>query len=283
MMKTQNYMVAPTGWTHEDPNPFTADGAYGPQWSCFRIRDDDDGWAVNRRWENGLYAFVVGRRWPRELAADLADYIRYECMYGRRCIVSLPGEVDGEAFVERALAETLEWSVVRPKDPKWLVHSTPVANWQAIRACGELRSLARLCREGLSLPGVGFAAFDEPKDYADYVMLTKPGVMAPEFVVASQQTGTIITQPDTPYVPGARLFFDGHRMIRDGLVVRDGRHEAKVLDHLPLDPYLIASVTPADLDPEGRVAVWTPKTFCFAALKYFSNIVGEPVPYEHWC
>lgn len=71
-------------------------------------------------------------------------------------------------------------------------------------------------------------------------------------------------------------------MIRDSLIVRDGLHGAKVHDHLPLDPYLVASVTPADLDPEGEIAVWTPKSFCLAALEYFSNVVGEPVPYEHW-
>ena len=191
--------------------------------------------------------------------------------------------MDAHAFVQHALAATPEWSVVRPNDPKWLVHSTTAQNWTAIHACGELRSLARLRREGIPAGGVGFAAFGEPEDYAEHVMLARAGAMAPEFVVASQHAGTIITQEDTPYEPGARLFFAGHRMIRDGLIVRDGLHEAKVYDHLPLDPYLIAGVTTADLDPEGKAATWTPRTFCLAALEYFSNIVGEPVPYEHWC
>ena len=53
-------------------------------------------------------------------------------------------------------------------------------------------------------------------------------------------------------------------------------------DHLSLDPYLVASITPADLDPENNVATWTPKSFCMAALDRFSGVVDEPVPYEHW-
>ena len=71
-------------------------------------------------------------------------------------------------------------------------------------------------------------------------------------------------------------------MIRDGLIVRDCLHGAKVHDHLPLDPYLVASITPDDLNAERNVTVWTPKSFCMAALEHFSAIVGEPVPYEHW-
>ncbi|MHB9132380.1 MAG: hypothetical protein ACYDBB_15015 [Armatimonadota bacterium] len=284
-MKSIPYHIAPPGWTHEDPNPFTADGAYSPQWSCFRIRDEEDGRGVNRRWENGLYAFVVGRGWRKDgrgLVADVADFLRYESMHGRHSIVSLPADMDARAFVEQALAETPDWSIVRSNDPKWLIHSTPATNWAAIRACRELRSLARLRREGVSAGGVGLAQLGEPDDYAEYIMLGKPGVMSPEFVVASQQAGRIITEQDTPYTPGARLFFDGHRLIREGLIVRDGLHEAKVHDYLPLDPYLIASVTPADLDPEGEITVWTPKSFCLAALDYFSGIIGESVPYEHW-
>ena len=284
-MLTIKYRIAPTGWTQEDPNPFTADGSYGPQWSCFRIRDDADAWAVNRRWATGLYAFVVGRDWRHSeslLAADLADFLRYESMHERQVIVSVPVEIDAQALVQRAMAETPAWSVVRPYDPKWLIHSTMTRNWAAIQACGELRSLARLRREGCPVGGIGFAELGEPEDYTEHVMLGNAGAMAPEFVVASQHAGKIITEEDTPYQPGARLFFDGHRLVRDGLIVRDGLHTAKVYDHLPLDPYLIAVVTPAKLDPDGKIEAWTPRTFCLAALEYFSEIVGEPVPYEHW-
>ncbi len=94
-----NYLLAPAGWTHEDPNPFSVDGAYGPQWSCFRIREEPDWVGGDRRCENGLFSFVVGRAWPRSLAVDMADFIRYESMHGRQCIVSVAGDVDARTFV----------------------------------------------------------------------------------------------------------------------------------------------------------------------------------------
>jgi len=131
------------------------------------------------------------------------------------------------------------------------------------------------------MPNLGGAWLGEPADYADYIILATAGAMAPEFVVASRNANRLLTEPDTPYTPGARLFFDGPRLIRDGLIVRDGLHGAKVHDHLPLDPYLVAAVTPANLDPRGEITSWTPKSFCLAALEHFSDIVEEPMPYEH--
>jgi hypothetical protein len=216
------------------------------------------------------------------LAEDVADFIRYESLHGRQCIISVPRDTDARAFVERAMAETPDWSVVRECDPKWLVHSTDARGWAAIQACGELRAQARLRREDVAVPNLGGEWLGEPADYAEYIVLASAGAMAPEFVVASRNADRIITEPDTPYPPGARLFFDGHRMIRDGLIVRDGLHSAKVHDHLPLDPYLVAGITPADLDPENKVAIWTPRSFCTAALDRFSSIVSELVPCEHW-
>jgi len=231
---------------------------------------------------NGLFAYVVGRGWKRNLAADLADFLRYESMHGRRCIISVPSDIDARSFVEKAFAETPDWSVVRLDDPKWLGHSTTGHGWAAIQACGELRAQARLRREGVDIPNIGGEWFSEPADYAEYIILANAGAMAPEFVVASRNANRLMTEPDTPYTPGARLFFDGHRLIRDGLIVRDGLHGAKVHDHLPFEPYLVAAVTPADMDPKGEITAWTPKSFCLAALEYFSLVVGEPVPYEHW-
>lgn len=276
------FVLAPSGWSHEDPNPFTNDGGYGGQWSCFRVRPEADGRAISGTSSHGLYAFVVARDCRRDLAADIADFIRYESRHGRKCIISLPPDMGGQALVERALAETPDWSVIRAKDPRWLVHSTTGEGWKAIQACGELRAQRRLRREGVAMPNLGGKWLGEPADYADYVLLARPGFMAPEFVVASRNAARMITEPDTPYTPGARLFLDGQRLIREGLIVRDGVHGAKVHDHLPLDPYLVAAVTVTELDPQGETAVWTPREFCLRALEFFSGIVGEAVPYEHW-
>ena len=76
VMNNMIYHVAPPGWAHEDPNPFTADGSYGPQWSCFRIREEDDGRGVNRRWRMVCLRLWLGadghvtwvRIWPTSSA-----------------------------------------------------------------------------------------------------------------------------------------------------------------------------------------------------------------------
>jgi hypothetical protein len=202
----------------------------------------------------------------------LADFLKYEDAHGRRVIVSFPPDTD--AIVTRALAETPDRSEIRPDDPRWWVHSTPLPNWEKIQACGELRAHVRLQQEGLSQPGVGLFAFGEPADYSEYVMLAWALAIGPEHVVSSQQKGCLITEDDTPYEPGVRLYFDGHRIIRDGLAVSDGLHLLKVHDHLPLDPYLVAAITARDLDPTGEVRTWTPWTFLNESNECFFVHIG---------
>jgi len=301
------YHIAPLGWTENEPNPFTPDGSYGPEWSVFRLRDEDDYNIINGRQGGpaGPYCFLPGRgvldaeaRYGEIVRAEpfrgcrimmpippgvspegfigscytgietrLADFLKYENAHGRKVIVSFPPDTD--AVVTQALAETPDRSEIRPDDSRWWVHSTPLPNWEKIQACRELRSHARLRQEGLSQPGVGLFAFGEPVDYAEYVMLAWALAVAPEHVVSSQQKGRLITEEDTPYEPGVRLYFDGHRIIRDGLAVSDGLHLLKVHDHLPLDQYLVAAISAGDADPTDEVETWTPWTFLNASNEYF--------------
>ena len=282
------YLRAPAGWDETQPNPFTPDGSYGAEWSVFRLRDEDDDRMVNVRRgvelykvpvpedtdgpgrNNGPYCYVLGRG-VKDIDTRLADFLRYETGHGRKVIVALPQDTDTDAVVDQALAGTPERRAIRPEDPMRWVHSTPLENWESIRACGELRSLGRLRREGESMPGVGIFAFGEPDDYADYVMLAWAAGIGCEHVVSSQQKGYLITEEDTPYTPGVRLYFDGHRIIRDGLAVSDGLHTLKVHDHLPLEPYMVAAIGVKDVDPEGAVEVWTPRTFLDAANECFAG------------
>lgn len=303
--------IAPQGWDEKQPNPFTSDGSYGPRWSVFRLRDEDDYNIINGRQggPDGPYCFLPGRgvldaeaRYREVFRAELfqghrimmpvppgvstddfigscgtsigtrlADFLRYETYYGRKVILSLP-DFDADALVTSALETTIPRSVIRPDDPRWWVHSTPLPNWAKIQACGELRSHASLRREGLTQPGVGLFAFGEPADYAEYVMLAWSLAIASEHVVSSQQKGRVITEEDTPYEPGVRLYLDGHRIIRDGLAVSDGLHLLKVHDHLPFEPYLVAAISVHDVDPTGA---WTPWTFLNAANQCFIERLGS--------
>lgn len=270
------YELPPAGWTIDSPNPFSADGAYGPQWSALELMDANDAQFFHGTRDNGLFTFRAGRRCVR-LEERLADFLRYEHYWGRRVIATGPADVDIDALLRRVLDEIPSGPVVRALDPRWMSHSTTLPRWQAIRACGELRSLARLRREGLDIRGVGLADLREPDDYAEHVMLGIHDAINGEFVVASHGTGTIRTEENTPYEPGVRLYFDCHRIIRDGLAVRDGLHQIKIHDHLRLDPYLVATIGVADVDPTRLVPTWTPASFLAAASLHFTKTVEDGI------
>ncbi len=201
----------------------------------------------------------------RRLEARLAAFLHYEHKHGRRVIVAVCDNTDAGALVERALAEHPSGTFLAAEESEWLVHSTDLAAWAHIQDCGELRSLSLLQRENREPLALGLSELSEPQDYADYVMLSLLGMIGPENVVASRAFGRVFTEENTAYTPGVRLYFDGHRIIDDGLAVWDGVHLIKVRDHLPLEPYLLAAMTAETLDPQSLVDQWTPRSFMEAA------------------
>jgi hypothetical protein len=96
----------------------------------------------------------------------------------------------------------------------------------------------------------------------------------PEMVLASNRTGRFLLNEDAIYQPGARLYLNNHRIIADGLCTRDGLHGTKVHIQLPLVPYLLAAITVDDLEPEAKVATWTPRTFVERANEAFRSEVS---------
>ncbi len=107
---------------------------------------------------------------------------------------------------------------------------------------------------------------NEPPEYRDYIMLGEMETCGPEMVVASYQTGRFVMDEQAIYRPGVRLYFDSHRIIRDGLGVRDGLHVLKVYQRLPLQPYLIAVISAAaicaqNIHPKGEPTPWTLRAF----------------------
>jgi hypothetical protein len=263
-----SWFTAPAGWTAEQPNPFSADGSYGPDWSGFVLRDADDDRGLYGRTKAGLFCQRVGRQ-SGNLEACVADFLRYECTHGRKVILAAPANVNLPLFAAAALAATPAGTVIRATDAQYVVHSTSPAAWGQICRCGCLKSLARLRREGVDVPGMGFAEFGEPADYAEHVMFAPLDGISPEIVVNCLLQGKFVYDENVPYTPGVRLYFDGHAIIRDGLAVRDGIHFLKVHDHLPLGPYLLAAVTAETVATPGQVDSWTPRTFLHAANAWF--------------
>jgi len=202
----------------------------------------------------------------------LADFLRYETAHGRKVIISLPPEVNAEAFVSQALAGTPEAGRCAPKTPDG--GSTP-RRLRTGRRYGPAESFGLLAGCGgraAAFPGRPFCAgrAGRLRGLRDACVASRHRAGARGLVTAERVSDH---GRGHPYDPGVRLYFDGHRIIRDGLAVSDGLHTLKVYDHLPLDPYLVAAVSVRDSDPEAKVEVWTPWTFlnraneCFASLE----------------
>ncbi len=160
----------------------------------------------------------------------------------------------GHNYNEKALRDT---------EPKVLVHSTTLENYENIKRDGMLKSYNRL---GIQGEPIG-QKIGDPKDFSDYIMFG--GGVTGEIVVNSKQKGEIIMDIYAEYVPGARMYFDAQKIAAAGLLVRDGCH-LKVKSELPLSPYLIFAAT-ADSIGLGK-ATSTPLEFATKADAYFTSV-----------
>ncbi len=266
--KSTPYFIAPAGWDSTQPNPFTPDSAYDASWVVLLIGGGEKHSPVYGRLDSGLFRCSLDRQ-TVDITPRVADFVRYGATHGWRVILSFPSDTDGERFVRRSLEQTPDGPVVRETDPRWVVHSTTLSAWESIEKDSCLKCARCLQSEGVEVNAVGLDDFREPSDFADYVVLAPDYAISPEHVVASHAKGSVFTDENVPYVPGVRLYFDAYRIITDGLAVRDGMHALKVRDRLPIDPYLRAAVSAADVDPEGRTSSWTPASFLKAANALF--------------
>ncbi len=274
------YHKAPPEWTPDSDNPFTEDGKYGSQWTCCIVgRGEKTGWIYGSG-ENSLFRHGENLEKPG-LSFRIADYLRYETLHGRKSILFFPDDINTDSFVSAALSETPNGNKVRESDPKWMVHSTNLKAWESIQKDGALRALSVLLGEGKDVVTIGFDQFDEPKEFGEYIMFGRIDNVNSEHIVSSQQKGKIYTAADAPYKPGVRLYFNHHKIIKDGLAVRDGMHQVKVHKRLPLSPYLVAAVSVNAVDPEGLVKEWTPNRFWRAANEQFLSKLEEEDILDH--
>jgi hypothetical protein len=272
------YVKAPPGWSYTDRNPFAREGACS-EWTSFCLLNKEDDQYFTGKSGDGPFSARFGRR-VENLENRLIDFLRYENAHGRTVILSFPQDIDVDAFVARALSRTPEANIVRPGDPKVIVHSTALPAWESILADGELKAASLLGIErGQAHGAQGFSEIEryyqgEPSEYTDYIMFSGMG-STPEKVVASHKAGRFVSDENEVYEPGIRLYFDNHRIIADGLGTRDGLHLIKMHRRLPLAPYLLAAVSVQDLDPEGKIEAWTIRLFVERANEAFRRRCGE--------
>ena len=90
-----------------------------------------------------------------------------------------------------------------------------------------------------------------------------------EIVVNSHLRGKPCFDPNALYEPQARMYFDAHKIIADGLALRDGTHTIKVYGALPLEGYLLRTVFAGDVALPAGEMYWTPTLFTEAANALF--------------
>lgn len=266
MQTTLKYLKAPLGWGYSDPNPFTSNGEYSSEWSAFCILDEDHNQIFTGKSSKGSFSSRFGRQVPN-LTEHLLDFLKYENDHGRRVILSFPPKMDVDEYVTHALASTPDSNTVRSEDPAILIHATTQAAWESIQADQTLKAASQLAKKpdrsgGEAKVGeIEAYLFDEPPEYKDYIMFGGMDSCVPEMILASNYAGKFILDEEATFKPGVRLFFDNHRIIRDGLATRDGLHVNKVHLHLPLQPYWLFSAEVDDLDPQRQVKEWTIRNF----------------------
>jgi len=200
----------------------------------------------------------------------LNDFICYETSYNRSVLISVPdGHFDMLMINEQSDIENL----IRPYDPAYLVHSTTLPSYEKIKKSEFLKSAALLNNEGIKTTAIGFTPLGEPSDYLDYVMFAPMEGFGSgsEMVVNSHLRGYACFNPDAEYIPQARMYFDTHKIISDGLAVRDGVHSIKILNKIPLHPYLVMVVFGNDILLPKHKSFWTPTLFNEKANEYFNQ------------
>lgn len=258
--------LIPPGFEPCAINPVTG-LPFDDRWAVFCLTDAHDYQMFN----GGLadaYLLRVSQQYAY-WAMAMGDYISYQTARGRQVLLSATEEAyahacrvyAGHSYDERAL---------RAYEAQVLVHSTTPSGWESIRRDGCLKCWNRLKRERADWEDkpIG-ASLGDPEEFSDYIMFAQGG-LAGEIVVCSRQAGKIVMDVDTPYKPGARLYFDMSRIAEDGLLVRDGCH-LKVRDQLPLEGYLLWACDWRSAGLSSEIS--TPREFVEAANRYYGKFV----------
>lgn len=155
---------------------------------------------------------------------------------------------------------------IRKYEKNVLVHSTTNESWKKIQKSMIIKSWKKAKDDGdlEEIEPIG-VLLNDPVEFRDYVMLGGFNHYN-EIVVMCKQLGKLIYDENKSYEPGARIYVDAEKLANDGLLLRDGIH-LKVRSELDLKKYMIASITPKDLENMR----FTPLTFSNKADKLFKN------------
>ena len=276
-MKTNTYVIAPTGWKIDDPNPFSTDGLYANNWSCFSTRGTFTYRFFTGRSKSGCWHIQFKIR-NEEYKDHLADFIRYENKNRRTVIVDTQFGDDFIQIIQKQMDLTPTPGFQRETDPEYILHSTTNETWKCIKESGVMIAAAYLKERwnftDTDNPTDQYVK-NEPPEYKEYIMFGGVGSGNTEMIVASYQKKRFINNENIEYVPGARIYLKNWEIIRNHLDTRDGIHLMKVHRELPIDKYIAAVVTRDDLTLKEEEEYWTPKLFADKSNMEFRRIVKE--------
>jgi len=259
-----NVKILPADWNENDA---TLDNA--KSYSLLKIDLNLSGFIMGRS-PCGCYAIAVNPR-ADDFYDRFFDFIRYENAHSRQVLVFSP-DFDVHSILDIKIASAC--SAERSGDPQYAVHSTLLTFYEQIMKDGCLKSTARLRKEGIRREAIGFSPLGEPEDYLDYIMFAPlDGASGSEMVVNSHLRGEACFDPEAPYTPQARMYFNARKMIADGKAVRDGVHFLKVHEVLHLPDYKLLTVFENDVALPAGKEYWTPASFSAAANDYFFDYV----------
>jgi len=246
-------------------NPFNNDMPYDNKWIMLKLIESAEYFAFTGGGKDGLFQLVITKENP-DWHYKIYDFIQYEESHGNNMIIAVnQNDLDEAKLIYEG--HSFNDNFLRPYEPTILLHCTSKESYQSIMSDHCLKSWNVLKAEKKLFyeQPIG-ELLGDPIDYRDYIMFTHSGKSA-ERVVSSRQKGYIDMDFDSPYVAGARFYFDADKIAKDGLLVRDGAH-LKVKDTLPLEKYLLWIATPEIL---GISENTTPRIFAESADAMFNE------------
>ena len=242
-------------YTESEINPFTG-RIYDDSWIVYCLTESDDYQMMVGNNIAGVYTVKVSKNYTG-WEMSVCDFLQFQESRHKNILLSI-GQEDLEKAQQLYKGHKYNDPFLRENEPDVLVHSTTYENWESIKKDRFLKSWNVLNHEKLIWEDKPIGQeLGDPLDFRNFIMFSS-GSISSEIVVLSKQNGKIMMNQDMTYKTGARLYFDSKKIAADGLLIRDGIH-LKVMDKLPLEPYLLWYATWDKVGLNSHIS--TPKEF----------------------
>lgn len=238
----------------------------------------DDTWMVYCLTDSDAYKMLVGSqiipytvkvsKHQPQWEMSVCDFLQFQTSRQKNIILSMT-QSDLENAQKIYDGHRFDDPFLRKYEPDVLVHTTTYENWKSIEKdqCLKCWNILKNEKPNWEKSPIGQRLAD-PDDFRNFIMLSD-GSPASETIVLSKNCGKIITNQDTPYITGARLYFDSKKLACDGLLIRDGIH-FQVLNELALKPYLLWAATWETVGLKSSIS--TPKEFAEKSNQMFDHL-----------